>query len=126
MHATVTRRSLGAFLGLGLPAPGLASPPADPIFAAIEAHRAVAREEASAVSALERALSPRAEPHANCAPRGSGCASCGIASAGTFDARPRPRPPLPSTGRLSREPRPGPGSRRRCRAVPAGYGGGLR
>ncbi|KZB99340.1 hypothetical protein AU375_04416 [Methylobacterium radiotolerans] len=55
MHATITRRSLGAFLGLSLPAPSLASPPPDPIFAAIEAHRSVSREEASAVSALERA-----------------------------------------------------------------------
>lgn len=55
MHATVTRRSLGALLGLGLPAPAMALPPADPIFAAIEAHRAAVREEASAMSALERA-----------------------------------------------------------------------
>lgn len=55
MHAYVTRRSLGTFLVLGLPAPAMALPPPDPIFAAIEAHREVAREEASAVSALERA-----------------------------------------------------------------------
>jgi hypothetical protein len=55
MHATVTRRSLGALLGLGLPAPAIALVPPDPIFAAIEAHREALREEASAVSALERA-----------------------------------------------------------------------
>lgn len=55
MPATVTRRSLGALLGLGLPAPAIALAPPDPIFAAIEAHRSASREEASAVSALERA-----------------------------------------------------------------------
>ena len=55
MHATVTRRSLGAFLGLGLPAPAMALPSPDPIFSAIETHREVAREEASTVSALARA-----------------------------------------------------------------------
>lgn len=57
MPATVTRRSLGALLVLSLPAPAIAKPDlnADPIFAAIEAHREAVREEASAVSALERA-----------------------------------------------------------------------
>lgn len=68
MHATVTRRSLGAFLGLGLPAPAMALPSPDPIFSAIETHREVAREEASTVSALAR-LSPRAQPHGRTARR---------------------------------------------------------
>ena len=57
MTATVTRRSLAALFALGLPAPAIAKPeiPADPIFAAIEAHRDATRAEAAAVSALGRA-----------------------------------------------------------------------
>ncbi|WP_342111761.1 hypothetical protein [Methylobacterium sp. SI9] len=57
MSATVTRRSLGALLVLSLPTSALAKPDlaADPIFAAIEAHRETARREADIVAALARA-----------------------------------------------------------------------